>query len=163
VFTLIILGITILTALIPPFAPVIARVLKLETHPSSYLLPCFAAALFFVSFYLPDINISASTTTFQQHLVGGGMYSALLYIYFKRYLEWKLNPICDLIILFAWVSALGVINKLLEFSLSSLHLMTLDMSDAYWDLLANTVGAYTLYVPAIVFAYLHSLSARRSK
>jgi len=51
----------------------------------------------------------------------------------------------DGIFLFAFVSSLGVINKLLEFFLLKTGLMRLDTADAYWDLLANTVGAILLY------------------
>lgn len=152
-----VLSVTCLTALIPLFSPVIARLLNLPVRQSSYLFPILAASLFLVSFYLPDINISPSTATFQQHFVGGGVYSALLYIYFKRYFGWKLNTASSLLVLFAWVSALGVMNKLLEFAMAALHLMVLDMSDAYWDLLANTIGAIFVFV--IVTIYEH-LSAR---
>lgn len=91
------------------------------------------------------------------------MYSAVLYIYFKRYFGWKPHLISDFFILFAWVSTLGVTNKLLEFFLSISHFMTLDMSDAYWDLFANTVGAYCLYAVAIAFGYLRSVLAKRLK
>lgn len=144
-FTLIVLVIAVLTAILPALNPLLAEILRLKTHKAPTWLPLIAAILFFVSFYIPDINVSSDTVTFQQHLIGGGMYCAVLYVYFKRLFGWQFNWIADLVILFAWVSAFGVANKLLEFALAESHLMILDMSDAYWDLLANTIGAYVGY------------------
>lgn len=143
--TAIILMVTVITASLPIFMPRLVHYLGIKTYGVSAWLPPVAAVLFFISFYLPDVHISSQTTTFQQHLIGGGAYSALLYMYAKKFLGWKFNWLIDSLVLFAWVSALGVANKLLEFALAESHLMVLDMGDAYWDLLANTVGAYLAY------------------
>lgn len=99
-----------------------------------------------VSTYLPNVHISDQTSTFQQHFVGGGLYSALLYFYFKQLFDWKLNWLLDLLALFAWVSALGVANKLIEFALLELGLAHIYTGDAYWDLLANTLGGFLGYL-----------------
>jgi hypothetical protein len=163
-FTLIVLTITVLTALLPLIVPQLTWILRLRTYPSPVWLPSIAAVLFYFSFYLPDIHISPETTTFQQHLVGGGMYSGVLYLYAKRLFHWNFSGIGDIVMLFAWVSSLGVINKLLEFALAKSNLMILDMSDAYWDLLANTLGAYLVYlilmVVGFIFSRLNTLSTR---
>lgn len=138
--------VALLTAFIPVILSILNHFRLIRIHPANHLLPILAAILFLVSFYLPDIHISSQTSTFQQHFVGGGMYSALLYIYAKqlagkRHLAWWL----DAAMLFGWVSALGVANKLLEFFLLEIGSLQLDTSDVYWDLLANTLGAFVLY------------------
>ncbi len=74
------------------------------------------------------------------------MYCAVLYVYAKKLLDWKFHWLVDVLILFAWVSAFGVANELLEFALAKSHLMLIDTSDTSWDLLANTTGAYLAYV-----------------
>jgi hypothetical protein len=100
---------------------------------------------------LPDIHISSQTTTFQQHFIGGGLYSALLYVYCKQLFGWRLYWLYDVLALFAWVSALGVVNKLMEFTLLELGLVHLATADAYWDLLANTVGGLFGYMVLRLF------------
>lgn len=83
------------------------------------------------------------------------MYSTLLYIYVKQlFCKKHLHPLFDAILLFAWVSTLGVANKLIEFMLFKSGLMVLDMSDAYWDLFANTLGAFTLYFVILLIKYI---------
>lgn len=154
-FTVSILAFAIATALLPLLVPAISRAYKIRLHTASPFLPLLAAFLFILSFYLPDIYISSETTTFQQHFVGGGMYSALLYIYVMQLFGKKhLHPLFDVALLFAWVSTLGVANKLIEFMLFKSGLMVLDMSDAYWDLLANTLGAFALYFVVLLIKYI---------
>jgi hypothetical protein len=141
----IILIVTIATALLPIVMPFITKFLHLKTHRAPVWLSSLAAVIFFISFYLPDVHISPETSTFQQHLVGGGMYCAVLYAYIKKLLGWRFYWPIDFIILLAWVSAFGVANELLEFSLVKSHIMTIDISDTSWDLLANTIGAFLSY------------------
>ena len=105
-----------------------------------------------VSTLLPDIHISSETATFQQHFVGGGLYSAALYLYAKQLFGWKMHWFVDLLALFAWVSALGVANKLAEFALLKLGLVDISTGDAYWDLLANTLGGFVGYAALYAFA-----------
>ncbi|HJP81684.1 MAG TPA: hypothetical protein VJ841_04780 [Candidatus Saccharimonadales bacterium] len=147
-FLIIVLAVCIATACLPLLANLSNSLGYTRFHSASPLLPALAGFLFLFSFYLPDVGISSETTTFQQHFVGGGVYSALLYIYLQQIIPERLRikpwPI-DSFYLFAWVSALGVINKLLEFGLLEAGLMKLDTSDAYWDLLANTLGAFVAY------------------
>ena len=129
------LVITQLSKIFPAFKP----------HPASAWSPVTAGLLMAVSVLLPDVHISAETTTFQQHFVGGGMYAACLYLYAKQLFGWRLHWIVDVLALFAWVSALGVANKLGEFFLLKAGLVHLDTTDAYWDLLANTLGGFAGY------------------
>lgn len=99
-----------------------------------------------ISTQLPNIHISNQTSTFQQHFVGGGMYSACVYIYAKQLFNWRPHWLIDLLALFAWVSAFGVANKLVEFAFLKLGLAHIDTADAYWDLLANTLGGFAGYL-----------------
>jgi hypothetical protein len=114
-----------------------------------------AGVLIVVSTQLPNIHISTQTSTFQQHFVGGGIYSACLYLYIKQLLNWRVHWVIDLIVLFAWVSAFGVANKLVEFAFLKLGLAHIDTADAYWDLLANTMGGFfgylLIYKPAHIY------------
>lgn len=116
-------------------------------HLGSYSwLPLLAAALFLVSYYIPTIHISNETDTFQQHFVGGGMYTACLFIYFQKLLRWNASFLVGLAGLFAWVSALGVANELFEFALVKLNITNIDIRDTSWDLFANTCGALAGYI-----------------
>jgi hypothetical protein len=124
----------------------------IKLYKASRWLPALAGILMIVSTQLPNIHISNQTSTFQQHFVGGGMYSACLYIYAKQLLGWRLHWLIDLLALFAWVSAFGVANKMLEFALLELHLAHIDTADAYWDLLANTLGGFVGYLLFYKFA-----------
>lgn len=65
----------------------------------------------------------------------------------------------DLIALFAFVSTLGVANKLIEFAFLALHLAHIDTADAYWDLLANTLGGFVGYF----FFFKFSLEKEKSE
>ena len=118
----------------------------MEIHKACAWLPVLAGVLMVVSTQLPNIHISNQTSTFQQHFVGGGMYSACLYLYAKQLFRWRLNWLIDLLALFAWVSAFGVANKMMEFALLELHLAHINTADAYWDLLANTLGVFAGYL-----------------
>jgi hypothetical protein len=113
---------------------------------SNTWLPLLAAGLFFVAFLIPDIHISNETTTFQQHFIGGGVYCALLYLYFQKLLKWPAGWLVSLVLLFAWTSAFGVANELLEFTLTKLHLANIGTGDTDWDLLANTLGSLATYL-----------------
>jgi hypothetical protein len=118
----------------------------IQLYEASGWLPVLAGVLMVVSTQLPNIHISNQTSTFQQHFVGGGMYSACLYVYAKQLFRWRLHWLVDLLALFAWVSAFGVANKMMEFALLELHLAHIDTADAYWDLLANTLGGFVGYL-----------------
>lgn len=145
--TALILLITLLTALLPLMVrQVTVYIPSFKAKKSHNWLPLAAAFLFITAWFLPDIHISNETTTFQQHFVGGGAYAACLYVYAKKLFDWKLSIIPSLIILFAWVSALGVANELLEFALTKLGLAQIGTNDTDWDLLANTLGAVTGYL-----------------
>jgi hypothetical protein len=106
----------------------------------------FAALLMVVSVFLPDIHISNQTQTFQQHFVGGGMYTTCLFMYAKHLFGWRLPWYGEVVVLFTWVSTLGVAVELLEFLTTQIGITHLANADTDWDLLANTLGAFTLFI-----------------
>ena len=124
-----------------------------QIHPASrqtskkwYLLTGAAGILFSVAQILPNIHISHETSTFQQHAVGGGLYCALVYTYLKQRFGWRYHWLLDLAFFFAFVSALGVANELLEFFLVKvLHDHHIDIYDTSWDITANTIGGLLGY------------------
>lgn len=138
----------IITACLPLIISRLKRIFPaLKLQPAKAWLPAIAGLFMAISVCLPDIHISAETTTFQQHFVGGGMYAACLYLYAKQLFgRPRLHWIIDILALFAWVSAFGVANKLGEFFLLKVGFVHLTTSDAYWDLLANTLGGFAGYL-----------------
>jgi hypothetical protein len=160
IFDLSIVLLSVATACLPLLLPYAQKLFPgLRLYPAAAWLAVLAGTLMFASILLPDIHISHETATFQQHFVGGGLYAAALYLYCKQLLGWRLHWAADILVLFAWVSALGVANKLAEFTLLKLGLASIDTSDAYWDLLANTLGGF------VGFALLESLAkhAKRAR
>jgi len=155
----------VLLAIITACVPYLVRYIPTfypgtKLHPANSWLPVLAAILIVGSTYLPNIHISNQTSTFQQHFVGGGMYSAALYLYAKQLFGWRLQWFLDLIVLFAWVSAFGVANKMVEFALLKLHLASIDTNDAYWDLLANTLGGFFGY--GVLYKFSRVKKAKRT-
>lgn len=138
---------TLFTAQLPNIAKQVVGFLPAIKVQKSYdLLPILAAFLFIIAWSLPNIHTSNETTTFTQHFVGGGTYSACLFVYFKKLFGWELSLIPSLLVLFAWVSAFGVANELIEFTLTKLNLAQFATGDTGWDLLANTLGALMGYL-----------------
>jgi uncharacterized membrane protein YidH (DUF202 family) len=135
------------TAALPLLVSLVARqVPAFKPRRPDPLWVYLAALLIVVSVLLPDIHISNQTQTFQQHFVGGGMYVACLFIYIKQLLNWRLHWTAEILVLFAWVSAFGVAVELLEFLATQVDIVHLANADTDWDLLANTLGAFCLFL-----------------
>lgn len=117
---------------------------KLKLRPN--LIQIVAAALYPIARYLPEPEITTESVTLLQHFVGGGFVSALYFIFFLREFKIKLPIIARLALLYAFVSTLGVTNELLEFTASQAGIYALDGGDVWWDLAANTSGAYLLFI-----------------
>jgi hypothetical protein len=146
-FLIAVLFIATATCFLPVVVRAAARLFPaVKLHDSHDWLPSVAAMAFIASLYLPVISISEGTSTFQQHFVGGGVYCALLYVYFRQLLGWKLSLASSIVVLFAWVSAFGVANELAELAVTQLGIARIDISDTDWDLLANTTGAIIGYL-----------------
>jgi hypothetical protein len=136
---------TAATAALPLLLNLAAQQFPAFTFRRSNPLWAYLAALFIVvSVLLPDIHISNQTHTFQQHFVGGGMYAACLFMYVKRLLNWELHWVAEVLVVFAWVSAFGVAVELLEFLATQAGIVRLANADTDWDLLANTLGSFTV-------------------
>lgn len=87
---------------------------------------------------------------FFYHGVGGGVMSTLLFIYLQKTYQIQFSWRVELVILYAFVSALGVLNELGEYAFEMLHLgkYSFDSHDTWRDLVANTSGAilaWTIY------------------
>lgn len=145
-FLVLIAFIAILTACLPLYVPKLAQKFGLVLHSAPAWLPIIAALVYACAPFLPDIHISRETSSFQEHFVGGGIYTTLLYIYFTRLAGWRPRWWLALLTLFAWTSALGVLNELVEFSLVKLSITQIDIADTSWDLFANTTGMLTGFV-----------------
>lgn len=151
---------TYIIALCTASIPLVVQALNPQRS-APWLLPVIAAGLFIISFQLPEIAISNQTDTFTQHAVGGGVYCALLFVYFSRLYNWQLTLPVQALLLFAWVSAFGAANELFELALNQLGLAQINLQDTNWDILANTVGAYVGY--AILVLVQHYQTTRRNK
>ncbi len=146
-YLLFILFVTIFTSLLPVLARYLAKSFpKLKLKPSHSWLPPLAAFMFFSSFFLPEMFVVSETATFQQHFVGGGVFTACLFVYLKKLLGLRIGVVLSVGLLFMTVSAFGAVNELLELALVKMNLSSIDISDTSWDLLANTSGAAAGYL-----------------
>jgi hypothetical protein len=119
---------------------------------AQYLAP--AAALWIISFFLPNIPVSDETTTFSQHATGGVL-AAILFWYFARAYRWRFSyrwqePLA----LYFFVGGLGVANELFELAVTKMGLIWIDGSDVWWDLLANTLGAALAFGAVLLFRHV---------
>ncbi len=137
--------ITLVTALLPFIMRKLAGRYGWHLQSAPAWLPVLAAVLYVSALYLPDIHLTTETKTFQEHFVGGGLYTATLYVYLVQLFGWRPKWPVALFGLFAWASALGVLNELAEFAVTKLGLTRIALSDTSWDLVANTSGALVGY------------------
>lgn len=106
----------------------------------------FACFLYFFSWYLPSPFIHGVDTAFTTHLVGGGVFCGLLWLYVQRQTNRQASWMLELASVYGWVSAFGVANELFELAIVELHLTRLSGADTWWDLLANTSGALLFWI-----------------
>lgn len=102
--------------------------------------------MYVVSWWLPSPFIEGRDTSFTTHILGGGVFGGIIWYYLKQSLGWHAHWLLEAFSLFAFVSALGVLNELFEVILYVFHRMPHGISDTSWDLLANTIGAALFYV-----------------
>ncbi|MEI7512116.1 MAG: hypothetical protein WCK01_01505 [Candidatus Uhrbacteria bacterium] len=121
-----------------------------------------ACICFFISWYLPSPLIHGVDTNFTTHVVGGGVFSGLLWIYLKKQLQWKFSWMIELITAFGLVSTLGVMNELFELFTVELHLTKLTGTDTWWDLLANTLGTLIVWLSYSVITHLKNSNRSNS-
>jgi hypothetical protein len=108
-----------------------------------------AALAVAVSWDLPSPWFSEYTATFSQHLVGGGISSGLVAMYFIAHLT---NPTTRqrFVLVLVVASVLGVANEVLELGLDLVRGTTL-RRDASFDLLANMIGAMATWLVSELF------------
>ncbi len=102
--------------------------------------------LYTVSWWLPSPLIEGKNTNFTTHFLGGGIFTGMIWYYFKQSLKWKALWLLEAVSLYVFVSALGVANELFEVVLYMFGGMPNGIADTSWDLLANTLGALLFYV-----------------
>lgn len=119
-----------------------------------------ACILFTLSVFIPSPPIHGEDTEFVTHLLGGGIFTGLLWLYCRPILPVR-SWWVDLLILFALVSMLGVVNELYELFVYEIGLTKEPLDDTSWDLAANTVGIALFYVSFRILKYLKSLSLQR--
>jgi hypothetical protein len=122
------------------FLPIVLEKItgKQATRNGLLLVACL---VYCVSWFLPSPLIAGKDTSFTTHVIGGGVFSGLLWLYIKNYLDWRAGPLIEFASLYAFVCTLGVTNELFEWAIVQLHLITkLNGVDTWWDLVANTVG-----------------------
>ena len=103
-----------------------------------------ACVLFGASLSLPSPQIDGQNTQFLTHLLGGGVFTGLLWLYFepvRKQQRWYI----ELLHLFIIVSTLGVLNELYELFAYEIHIKSEPVTDTSWDLLANTLGVILFY------------------
>ncbi len=128
---------------------------KITGKPKTSRLPLLiGGSLFFVSWYLPSPLIQGEFTAFNTHFVGGGIFTGFLWYYLKNHLGWKSTVIFELITLYALVSSLGVANELWELWVSQFTSIKINALDTWWDMLANTLGAFTFWVLYYIYTKL---------
>lgn len=104
-----------------------------------------ASAAWFLSQWLPNIPVSPETDTFTMHAMGG-VVSTILFIYITKVYEitfkywWQ-----SWLMLYFFVSGLGVLNELFEFFIDRVGIHEVVGGDEWWDLLANTVGGFVAF------------------
>ncbi len=116
------------------------------TDEKKYRWPLYiACVLFFISWYLPSPLIEGRDTSFSTHFVGGGVFTGLLWVYLVLAIRWRSHWLVMAFSLFALVSALGCVNELAELLMVKISLARITLDDTNWDILANTLGAVTVW------------------
>lgn len=83
----------------------------------------------------------------------GGVASTLLFVYLTRTLHLRFSWKLTTVLLFCFVSTLGVLNELAEFAVELLGWMTMsfDSQDTWRDFVANTTGAAIAWLGITIF------------
>lgn len=101
--------------------------------------------------FLPHASKELRWVNFLQHGIGGGVAVALgclfMIQYFKDKLDFFNSRVFQIIFIFAFVSSLGVLNEILEFTFDALRvgIYSNDRYDTWFDLVANSTGALATF------------------
>lgn len=113
-----------------------------------FLIFAFLMPLFWP--FLPEEILHFRNVNFLQHMIGGGVAVGFMGIYFiqnlKSFFSYR-NLILEIIFIFALVSVFGVVNEILEFYLDLLGvgIFSADRYDTWFDLVANSTGALSIF------------------
>ncbi len=135
-------------------APWVARQYKGDTKSHRWLL-ILACLLFFISWHLPSPLIDGQSTSFTTHFVGGGLFTGLLWLYFKYSLSFSAAWWLEGFSLFTLVSALGCVNELFELFIVQAGIEDMTLADTSWDILANSLGALVIYLGYLLYDPWH--------
>lgn len=133
-------------AVLPIVIYIVVRMLDAKYRVNgSKLLLVGACLLFSLSLIIPSPKIHGQDTQFLTHLLGGGVFTGLIWLYFKPLMK-NMAWYRELLYLYALVSGLGVLNELYElFSYEVLGQKQFPLTDTSWDLFANTLGMLLFY------------------
>ena len=134
------------------------KTLPYKTY-SGYL---WASALtWWAAVIMPNVPVSDQTDSTSMHFLGG-VVAALLFIYTIKVYKFRFVESWQTwVALYLFVSGLGVLNELFELFLDSTIIdLPLTETDTWWDLLANTAGAFTAYA---VISFYQRLKNENSK
>lgn len=148
---------------VPVAANYVLHIALKKPHSLSYTsltLPVLCGIIYIAARMLPEPHITDESVTLAQHFVGGGFVSTLYFIYFIREFKVSLHPVWYFVLLYPFVSMMGATNELLEFASTKLGIYAVDGTDTWWDIAANTLGAYTLLIIALVSYKLFRRSLR---
>jgi hypothetical protein len=124
----------------------------------------FAAALLVqavasvISLLIPDRIVG----NFFYHAVGGGVTATLLYVYLLKTYGLSYSWLVELVLLYGFVSGLGVINELAEYAgefAIRVGIFSWDSHDTWRDLAANTLGAIVAW---LLYRLCSAIAASRS-
>lgn len=112
-----------------------------------------ASALWVLSFLLPNVPISSETDSFTMHSLGG-MVAAVLFVYTVKSYDIRFEAMWQVWVgLYLFTSGLGVLNELAEFFLTKTNVEPIVGGDEWWDLLANTLGAFVAFGALWLFSH----------
>ena len=94
------------------------------------------------------IVIGGRLGNFLLHAIGGGVASACIFTFFVRLFKPTLSWRTELVLLFMFVSTLGVLNELAEYAAELLLPIQLsfDTHDTWRDFVANSSGAFLAWL-----------------
>lgn len=138
-------------SILVPLALIVGLPRYLHRHATAYspkyswilYVACF---LFFISWYLPSPLIHGEDTSFVTHVIGGGVFSGLLWIYLRYSLSWRWHWQVELITALGLVSGLGAMNELFELLLVVAGYASILITDTSWDIFANTLGTLVVCI-----------------
>ncbi len=104
--------------------------------------------------YLPSPLIDGQDTSFTTHFVGGGLFTGLFWVYLVSSMKWRAHWLVMAFSVFALVSALGCVNELAELFMVKVGLASIKLDDTNWDILANTLGAATVWIGWIIADFM---------